>query len=430
MKREPPHVQITSLSVQRPSSPLAVFARLARTPSPSLRSRPAPESTPLLPSNSLNLADESFNATWSDEATKPLFPCWSFMMVMSVLTALIGGSIPVGYNLTVLIHVQDQLREWIVSNHQVSFNQLTSNNWTPDHLMCLINSSAFMLTPFGCALGVYVSDKLGRKGGFYINAVLAFIGGCLMFCGVAFNYWGLLFTGRALSGVFVGSSTVVTNLYLCEISPKYARSTVGTTFQLGVGFGFFTACVLGSSYSPLSELSKWHYLFSVPVITATLHAIILLFCPESPAYLMIGLNNGKAAKSSLKTLRGRAAQCSLGAEFFMLEREAHFDRANEKPILKRFITLRNLRSPLLFCVTVAIASQVCGMTAVIYFPDDLFSGLFNHTMDSEFSEPQQHYASWPFAYSPLGFSNQTRLAKSQLTVLNTSGYHSKPNTSK
>ena len=30
-------------------------------------------------------------------------------MVMSVLTALIGGSIPVGYNLTVLIHVQVEI---------------------------------------------------------------------------------------------------------------------------------------------------------------------------------------------------------------------------------------------------------------------------------------------------------------------------------
>ena len=58
-------------------------------------------------------------------------------------------------------------------------------------------------------------------------------------------------------------------------------------------------------------------------------------------------------------------------------------------IVNSIIPFRNLRSPLLFCVTVAIASQVCGMTAVIYFPDDLFSGLFNHTMDSEFSEPQQ-----------------------------------------
>ncbi|KAI2532434.1 SLC2A2 isoform 4, partial [Pan troglodytes] len=92
-------------------------------------------------------------------------------------------------------------------------------------------------------------------------------------------------------------------MYIGEIAPTALRGALGTFHQLAIVTGILISQIIGLEFI-LGNYDLWHILLGLSGVRAILQSLLLFFCPESPRYLYIKLDEEVKAKQSLKRLRG------------------------------------------------------------------------------------------------------------------------------
>jgi MFS family permease len=89
------------------------------------------------------------------------------------------------------------------------------------------------------------------------------------------NFYWVGFTSRAVQGLFIGIISMVTPMYIIELTPKRYRGAFGSFPQLGTA--------LGASYLTLLGIwLKWRLVSYLAAIIQALFCILIFFIPESP----------------------------------------------------------------------------------------------------------------------------------------------------
>ena len=167
----------------------------------------------------------------------------------------------------------------------------------------------------GCALigsicGVLVagslSDYLGRKLTMLISAALFSISaiGCAV-CGS----FDALVAYRIIGGIGIGIVSIVSPIYISEVSPAKIRGTLVSLYQLAVTAGFLIAYLAnwvldvngnmagaGSRWTNMWNSEMWRGMLGSETLPALLFFFIIFFIPESPKWLIV---NGKTEKASV-----------------------------------------------------------------------------------------------------------------------------------
>lgn len=87
----------------------------------------------------------------------------------------------------------------------------------------------------GSLIGSYVADKIGRKLGLMLCAVVAFIG-CILQAASSGSLVCLYF-GRFIAGLGTGGASMMAPLYISENSPRAIRGAVTGLYQLFIVIG-------------------------------------------------------------------------------------------------------------------------------------------------------------------------------------------------
>ncbi len=194
----------------------------------------------------------------------------------------------------------------------------------------------------GCIVGAACSgtlaDRWGRRTALQLSAVIFIVGAVLL--GHCPSY-AMLLMGRLLSGLGVGIASVVTPLYIAEISPAERRGTYVTLYQLAVTIGILVCFVVGFL---LADSGNWRLMFMLGGLPALLQSLLLFGAVESPAWL----GNKNSRKQAPQTTTPEASTASLLAN-------AHFRRL------------------LLLGLILSIFQQISGINAVIYYAPKIFS---------------------------------------------------------
>lgn len=99
---------------------------------------------------------------------------------------------------------------------------------------------------------------------------------------------GLLYAGRALTGLGVGSSAMILPIYIAESSPAKIRGALVGIFevmlQVALVFGFWVNYGVNKNISPDGD-KQWRIPVGVQFIPAGMLIICLSFMPESPRWL-------------------------------------------------------------------------------------------------------------------------------------------------
>ena len=132
------------------------------------------------------------------------------------------------------------------------------------------------LTPigslFGALLGGWLTHVLGRKLSTMITCLpLAF--GWLSIIVADGASW--LYLGRFLTGVGNGMSSLVTSVYVSEVSSSNARGMLGTANQIAASFGVFIVYTL-------PFLLDYRWLAVVGAVNAAATMLLMTFMPETP----------------------------------------------------------------------------------------------------------------------------------------------------
>ncbi len=217
-------------------------------------------------------------------------------------------------------------------------------------------------TVLGSVFGGLPADRIGRKktllaiGVFYIISSL----GCAFSGGVA-----EFIVSRFIGGVGIGVSTVVAPLYISEIAPPRHRGRLAGMFQFNIVFGIVIAYVSNALLAGIGD-HAWRWMLGVAAFPSLVYALMCLFIPESPRWL-IGRKGDRVA--GLEVL-SRTEPYSTPEE-----REIMADDIAQAGVQRmaagHFWTWR-LRVPIALAFFVAFFNQLSGINAILYFAPRIF----------------------------------------------------------
>jgi SP family sugar:H+ symporter-like MFS transporter len=156
----------------------------------------------------------------------------------------------------------------------------------------------------GCAAGAFaagrLADILGRRT-VMILAAIAFVVSALGAGAAASST--LFVLARLLGGLGVGAASVLSPVYISEVTPAHIRGRLSSVQQImiisGLTGAFLANYVLahtaGSSLHPLwFGVAAWRWMFWLQVVPASIFLLTLTIIPESPRFLVV---KGRAAEA-------------------------------------------------------------------------------------------------------------------------------------
>jgi MFS transporter, SP family, arabinose:H+ symporter len=240
----------------------------------------------------------------------------------------------------------------------------------------------------GCALagsisGVMVagslSDRFGRKIVLIISAVLFSVSG--LGCMIAANEVQLV-TARILGGVGIGVASVISPLYIAEISVPTFRGRLVSMYQLAITVGFLGAYLANFGllqysetllkngayaglYGKIFATEVWRGMLGMEALPALLFFIVLFFIPESPRWLVV---KGAEKKASLILNRIYGKDEALIQVDNIKNLIASETRTNWRMLLQP-----GFRTALFIGVALAMLGQLMGVNAVLYYGPTIFT---------------------------------------------------------
>ncbi|CAB3229677.1 unnamed protein product [Arctia plantaginis] len=210
----------------------------------------------------------------------------------------------------------------------------------------------------------YVVDNFGRKKALMLTSFAMAL--CWSLKLYSTETWALI-TARAIVGVGVSGSYVVTPLYIKEISEDSIRGTLGSLVVLSQNLGNLMAYILG-------EYLSYHAMLWVCLTVPILHLILFTTMPETPSYL---LKCGKVeeARDALAWLRCRdSSEPSVDSELQILLLELEQSKSGQfANAIRTLITDQNTCRAFRITLIIIIARELCGCLAVLHFASLIFS---------------------------------------------------------
>ncbi len=236
---------------------------------------------------------------------------------------------------------------------------------------------------FGVLSAGLLSDNFGRKKTLLVSAILFSASGIGCALSADFNQ---LVIFRMIGGIGIGVVSIISPLYISEISVAQYRGRLVSLYQLAVTVGFLGAYLvnyglLNYSLNGAQELSNpflsqifhsevWRSMLGMAAIPALLFLIVLLFIPESPRWLILKRQEQKASLI-LTHIYGSSESASY--ELSQTKQAVDGETKSEWRILLKPGILRAV----LIGAAIAILGQFMGVNAVLYYGPSIFesSGL-------------------------------------------------------
>lgn len=220
--------------------------------------------------------------------------------------------------------------------------------------------SAVTLGALGGALaGGWLADRLGRRVT-NISAGVLFMAASLL-CAASPGV-EVLILAKFFVGLAIGITSVAAPMYIAEVAPAHARGSMVTLFQLAITVGILGAYIADEALAPSGS---WRWMHALAVVPAALLAFGLLRMPNSPRWL---LQQGRADAARAVLVKIRA-----GAPVEHELDEIRTDVETQGRGSWRDLRLPALRPALYVGIGLAVAQQVTGINAVLYYAPKIFN---------------------------------------------------------
>lgn len=286
---------------------------------------------------------------------------FSYLIFLSVVAAL--GGFLFGYDTAVISGTTSQVTS-------VFGLDTLQQGW---YVGCaLIGSIA------GVLMSGLLSDKLGRKLTMILSAVMFSVSaiGCA-FC-ADFNQ---LVVYRIIGGVGIGVVSVVSPLYISEVSVAQYRGRLVSLYQLAVTVGFLGAYLMNYQLLAWSESAVssadggwvnlifvdevWRGMLGMETIPALLFFLIIFFIPESPRWLIVQ----RKEQQALGILE-RIYQSASEATYQLQETRSMIASSGKSDW--RMLLQPGIRKAVFIGAGIAILGQFMGVNAVLYYGPSIF----------------------------------------------------------
>lgn len=230
--------------------------------------------------------------------------------------------------------------------------------------------SALIGSMIGVGFAGWLSDEYGRKMTLLLSGSLFSISA--IGCAVASGFSDLTIY-RLIGGLGVGIASMLSPLYISEISPPKIRGRLVALYQLSITFGILcsyliNAWLLQASSTPGFEHSGilglifkeevWRAMLGMETIPALSFFMLIFFIPKSPRWLVVKGDNEKA----MVILSKFVGEEEASIEMKEIREAVALEKGSWRMILEPGIKLA-----VLIGVALALLQQYTGIDSIIYY---------------------------------------------------------------
>ena len=234
----------------------------------------------------------------------------------------------------------------------------------------------------GSILGVSVagllSDRFGRKKILILSAVLFSVSA--IGCAFSADISQLVFY-RIIGGIGIGVVSIVSPLYISEVSAAEYRGRMVALYQLAITIGFLGAylanfglldfSVGGATNITTPVLYKifhtevWRSMLGMAAVPALFFLVSIFFIPESPRWLILKSKEENAKKTLLRIF------CNEETAVYEMNQTKKVVQSETKSEWKTLLK-PGIRKAVLIGAAIAILGQFMGVNAVLYYGPTIF----------------------------------------------------------
>ncbi len=222
---------------------------------------------------------------------------------------------------------------------------------------------AFSSLLFGCVVGCILlgplADRYGRR--LILLWVAALFAITSVATGLAPNFRSFIIA-RFIGGLAVGGVSLISPMYVAEVSPPSLRGRMGTLYQLSVVSGGFISFCINYLMRDIGP-DNWRWMFITGVVPAAVFFILLLFAPETPRYLALAGRHEEALRILTRIAGPESAEFALLEIKASLQTKRNSWRGLFQPGIRRVVAVS-------FCL--AILVHVSGISTVIDYAPIIF----------------------------------------------------------
>ena len=205
-------------------------------------------------------------------------------------------------------------------------------------------------------------------------------------CAVCANFTQLVIY-RIIGGVGIGIVSIVSPIYISEVSPARVRGTMVSFYQLFITIGFLLAYLVNFFILKGAALDSgdpglgarmfnneyWRGMLGCETIPDLLFLIVIFFIPESPRWLIVKGHDPRAL-AILRRIYASDSEAQAGLA------ETRESIAGEVKTEWKTMLEPGIRKAVLVGSAIAILGQFMGVNAVLYYGPKIFT-------DAGFSDP-------------------------------------------
>src|SRR5713226_6845621 len=232
------------------------------------------------------------------------------------------------------------------------------------NLQTEIAASSLLL---GCLLGAagasMVGDRYGRRKSLIASALLF----ALSSVGAALANTVTFFSvARLLGGLAIGLASVLTPVYIAEISPSRNRGTLVSLNQLAIVVGILSAYLVNWQIAGLGA-NSWRWMLAVAAIPSLAFLFGLLLIPESPRWLITRGRHDEGERVLSRIFGEQTTKEQIEA----VEQAAAAEEGSWHELVSP-----NMRKRLTVAMLLALFSQITGINTVLYYGSIIVSEHF------------------------------------------------------
>ena len=220
-------------------------------------------------------------------------------------------------------------------------------------------SNLMVACVIGALLAGPIADWIGRKKVLILCAVLFTVSAILSALPRSFTE---LVIARFIGGMGVGMASVVSPMYIAEISPAKIRGRLVALNQLAIVVGILLS-YLSNWLLVDTGINNWRYMLVAEILPAITFLVGLFFIPESPRWL----TKEGLEKEALDVLNVVAGTANSDHEL----QEVKKSLAEKSTSLKELLH-PSLRRVLIVGILFSLFAHITGIDTIIYYGPIIF----------------------------------------------------------
>ncbi len=245
-------------------------------------------------------------------------------------------------------------------------------------------SSALLGCVIGAAIAGWLSAVLGRRGGLLLAAILFLVsaGGSAVpeigwgpVGGMGPSALAPFIVYRILCGMGVGIASMLSPLYIAEISPADIRGRLVSFNQLAIVLGMLLVYFVNWAIASVGDDAwiksvGWRLMLGSEAVPALIFLLLLLFVPDTPRWLVMRGRQHEASAVLNRLVGPSEAAATIAA----INRSLMVDARQAQARLFAFGP-----AVILVGVSLSIFQQLVGINAVLYYAPLMFQNMGANT---------------------------------------------------